>query len=244
MKNNIHTILCWLSLISILVSIATLCIFGVRIEPFKFTNDAVIGTMATLIGVCATVMVGWQIFSSMQVRGELKEIRELNDELKITTEVQEKKLEVEKNKREKQNKIFDAKISFANALALGQSQLLSSYCFFVISAKNYLELGDFGSCYGAIGNLTVNISKMNEIITFVNNGGDRRELIKIDYKTNKARQLDNLAESPIEEIKKLPNYSVIQEKIESYEAQRKKIIEKAKELREAKPTVVSPTKKE
>lgn len=226
MKKYFYKGFCWISISSLILSSLTFLIYVFR--SFTFTNDAVIGVVSTMIGICATFMVGWQIFSSMQVRDELKEICKLNDKLKKTTEEQDKKLEEEKKEREKQNKRFDAKISYANALALSQIQLLSSYYFFLISAKNHFELGDFRSGNEAIDNLRVPLSRMKKVLLSVNNGGDIQDLVKIDYMTNISKRLESPTKSPIEEMKKLTYYSMIQEKIESSEAQRKEIIEKAK----------------
>lgn len=69
----------WIGLALIITSFTTYCLYWVRIEPFKFTSDAVLGAMATLIGVCATIIVGFQIYNSIEHRREIKKIKGLLD---------------------------------------------------------------------------------------------------------------------------------------------------------------------
>ena len=61
-----------LSLLAILFSVANF--------NFSPSTDAFVGIMAGLIGVCATIMVGFQIFNSVDTRNKLKEIESATKE--------------------------------------------------------------------------------------------------------------------------------------------------------------------
>ncbi len=257
MKNYIHTILCWLSLISLLVSIATFCIFGVRIEPFRFSNDGVVGTMATLIGVCSTVMVGWQIFSSMQVRSELKEAQDLIKKLEgklskvnSTIDEQNKELEDEKGRRQKQNELIFARMQQTKGYAFGYMQILSAYYYFIEALTIFLKheatadhitvLKDLSVC---VLNMDTIIKNSNEAISN-NQEADLEFIRKINYNNLTVKLLDDPKESPIEKLKMLPNYIIVKDKIEKYEAERKRIVLEAKKIRETKQISIPATDKE
>lgn len=58
-------------------------VFSVAKFNFSPSTDAFVGIMAGLIGVCATIMVGYQIFSILDTKNQLKEIKELQSQLKF-----------------------------------------------------------------------------------------------------------------------------------------------------------------
>lgn len=78
-----------LSLLAIVFSVANL--------KFSPSTDTFIGIMAGLMGVCATIMVGFQIFNSIDTRNKLQEIEKL--QLRIKTDIE--KIKEERNKGER-----------------------------------------------------------------------------------------------------------------------------------------------
>lgn len=71
-----------IAIIALALSATTFRLFWIRIEPFKFTSDGVIGAMATLMGICATIIVCFQIISYFVYNNELRKLKEAQDEFK------------------------------------------------------------------------------------------------------------------------------------------------------------------
>jgi hypothetical protein len=302
MKKHFYKGFCWISISSLILSGLTFFIYVFR--AFSFTNDAVIGVVATMIGVCATFMVGWQIFSSMQVRSELKDaqnlikklegklskvnstideqngkikkaqdisnelsnkleqanstivgIQSLSDELgaqqvliKSSMEEQSKELEDEKGRRKTQNELIFARMQQTKGYAFGYMQILSAYYYFIEALTIFLKheatsdyktvLNDLSVC---ILNMDAVIKNSNELI-LNNQEVDSGFIRKINYNNLTVKLLDDPKESPIEKLKMLSNYATVQEKIEKYEAERKRIVLEAKKIRETMKTSKSTTK--
>lgn len=150
---------------SLASSLVTFCIFFVRLEPLEFSNDSYIGVITTLIGICTTFIVGWQIFSSLEVKeyikknmllfsnlkDRLKETRTITKELKskvarseeITQELKEKLEQVNKT-IENQEEISVARLKHAKAYALSPTQLLSTFFLFSQAIDVYIKLNKVG----------------------------------------------------------------------------------------------------
>lgn len=67
MKENIS--LC-LSVIAIVLSIFSIVI----IEPFRFTNDSILGASLAIVSICAAIVVAYQITNSITIDGKVKKI--------------------------------------------------------------------------------------------------------------------------------------------------------------------------
>ena len=95
-RKDYSIILSWLAII---VSIATMILFFVKVEPNSVVNsDTFISVLAGLVGVMVTLLVGYQIYEAVEMRGKLKEL----DELRRKFEATQKDLEKEKNKMQEQ----------------------------------------------------------------------------------------------------------------------------------------------
>jgi hypothetical protein len=190
-------------------------------------------------------MVGWQIFSSMQVRSELKEAQELIKKLEgklskvnSTIDEQNKKLEDDKGRRQKQNELVFARMQQTKGYAFGYIQILSTYYYFIEALTIFLKheatadhitvMNDLSAC---ILNMDAIIENSNKAIS--NNLEVNLEyILKINYDNLTVKLLDDPKDSPIEKLKKLPNYIIVKNKIEKYEAERKRIVLEAKKIRE------------
>lgn len=80
-KSNISL---WLSVISITLSICSL----IKIKPFVFTNDAILGASLAVISICTAVIVAYQIYNNATVEKRLKhmigeEYRKISEEEKL-----------------------------------------------------------------------------------------------------------------------------------------------------------------
>lgn len=62
----------WMSAISLLLSISAICLVLFRIEPVNFDNGAVVSFVVGLMGICATIIVGMQIYSTIYSEEKIK----------------------------------------------------------------------------------------------------------------------------------------------------------------------------
>lgn len=89
-----------LSIIAIIISLIALAFVRMRITPFDVTNDVYIGIVASFIGISVTLLIGFQIINTLEIRREILEqktisinVQKLYDELKQTTERHEIEME-------------------------------------------------------------------------------------------------------------------------------------------------------
>lgn len=68
----------WLSTIAFGLSIIAICLTICRIEPIDFNNGSMVSFVVGLMGICATIMVGMQIYST--IYSEEKINRRINEE--------------------------------------------------------------------------------------------------------------------------------------------------------------------
>ena len=64
----------YLTITALLIAIIALCFSLFRIIPFTFGSDAYIGIIATFIGISVTLLVGYQIINTLEIRSELKQL--------------------------------------------------------------------------------------------------------------------------------------------------------------------------
>jgi len=122
--------------------------------------------------------------------------------------------------------------------AFGYIQILSTYYYFIEALTIFLKheatadhitvMNDLSAC---ILNMDAIIENSNKAIS--NNLEVNLEyILKINYDNLTVKLLDDPKDSPIEKLKKLPNYIIVKNKIEKYEAERKRIVLEAKKIRE------------
>lgn len=217
--SNFKQLFYCITISSLASSLVTFCIFFVRLEPFKFSNDSYIGVITTLIGICTTFIVGWQIFSSLEVKeyikknmllfsnlkDKLKETRTITKELKskvarseeITQELKEKLEQVNKT-IENQEEISVARLKHAKAYALSPTQLLSTFFLFSQAIDVYIKLNKVGEF----------ILTIDDIHTCVNQMKNSLEELKITTESDIKKELINKFE--------LDNLSFVNPTVEGY----------------------------
>lgn len=72
-----QNIVSWIALV---LSIIACIITWVRVDVY-FTNDTFVGIMAGFMGACATIVVGAQIYNSIETSKRIKEIEELQKQV-------------------------------------------------------------------------------------------------------------------------------------------------------------------
>lgn len=88
-------------LLALAISLITLCLFLIRFEPFEFDSGSVVGFVASLMGVCATIIVGFQIVNYITYHNELNALKKHQEELKKHQDELEKnqiKLNIDQDK--------------------------------------------------------------------------------------------------------------------------------------------------
>lgn len=77
----------WLSLLAFVISIVALAVFICKVEPYSVvTIDTYIGVIAGFIGIAATLVIGFQIYSFISIKDKIKKMSTIQEELLNTKE--------------------------------------------------------------------------------------------------------------------------------------------------------------
>lgn len=195
----------WISWLALALSIAACIITWLRVEVYT-TNDTFVGVMAGFMGACATIIVGFQIFNSIETKRDINELKE-SYKIKIS--------DIEKVQKELENQIKDSKIkeltieSFAYqayAITIYQEQPFTAYSVFYTALKLVLESNKNGYISTAINNHTALSNRIPQI----------------EYKKINKIGIDDVKTINLEELKIYQSYDLV--KIEIIE-NHKKIID-------------------
>lgn len=180
-KNFFLKSVVWIAWVALTLSIATFCTFFVRFEPFKYDYESIVGLLAVFIGICTTFIVGWQIFSSFEVKGYIKEnmllFNQLNEQLnntrEITDDLNRKIIESEQitnkiqsdfeqtiKRIEDQDAFGKARMMHSKGYALSSSQLLTTYFSFYLAMDIYINLKNVGEFLVTVGDIHTCVNKM------------------------------------------------------------------------------------
>lgn len=229
-----------IALISFILSICAL-VASCRIEPFHVGIESVMGIVTALMGICATFMVGWQIYNSIKVDAEIKRLNRLNEESKkniaefeLLIKDQKKEMEKEKENRVLLSEAVEAQICIAKGYAFIHIQYFSSYLYFATALYHFILTNQHKEALKVLHNMGVTMNSAKKKLYFlmqeVDNGKtelDKEELKKIRYAKSNSLNKEN---SPIEKIKRNVNYSLYEATLTELEEVREEITRKAKEL--------------
>lgn len=70
-----------LSIIALIIAVVALGFSLCRIIPFTFGSETYIGIIATFIGISVTLLVGYQIVNTLEIRSELKRLSAKSTEI-------------------------------------------------------------------------------------------------------------------------------------------------------------------
>ena len=137
-----------LSIWSICLSAIAFIAAFLKVDVY-FTNDSFVGIMAGFMGACATILVGVQIYNSIDTRNSINKLNEsfekkikevesndhkrigeiqiLNNQLQYDITELNKKIEQDKKEREEKEKMTEYYIDRARAIAFIPTQPFSSY---------------------------------------------------------------------------------------------------------------------
>lgn len=135
----------WISILALFISIIACIITWLRIEVYT-TNDTFVGLMAGFMGACATIIVGFQIFSYIDSNKKVKELESI--QLKLNKEVVETRKE-----RERSEHLMKYGVNLASGLSLYHTQPFTAYICYFKGLIEALEAHDHNSINKALNNL-------------------------------------------------------------------------------------------
>lgn len=87
--------------LALLLAVIALGFSLFRIVPCEITTETYIGAIVTLLGIIVTLVVAYQIWSTIDIRESVKEIKRLDDELTVAKDkLKEAETDLEKAKNE------------------------------------------------------------------------------------------------------------------------------------------------
>lgn len=119
MKKNL------ISIIAIVISVIAIGLSLLRIVPFEITSDTYIGTIATFIGIAVTMLVGYQIVNTLEIRKEVAQQGKLANDLKQMNEDLNKTIEKQKNEMQEGFDIISTLIDYQEK---GLTSSIQAFC--------------------------------------------------------------------------------------------------------------------
>ena len=97
----------WLSLLAFVISLVALVVFIFKVEPYSVvSSDTFIGVIAAFIGISVTMVIGFQIYNSLDLKSKINAV----EELKKTVEEQKSRVEKLKIEQEEGINIIQARL--------------------------------------------------------------------------------------------------------------------------------------
>ncbi len=97
---------------SLVLSIITICLTLFRVTPLEFSNDIYLGLLATFIGIAVTMLIGYQIFNTVEMKKEVTEQRKLANDLKQISADLNRTIEKQKNEMQEGFDIISTLVNY------------------------------------------------------------------------------------------------------------------------------------
>lgn len=212
----------WISWLALALSIAACIITWLRVEIYT-TNDTFVGVIAGFIGACATILVGTQIYNSIDTRNtinklnesfnskikeqntsydsRMRDIKVLNNKLTYELDQIKKELTQAKEERALSEERINISIAKARAIAFSSIQPFSSFANFHQCLISSLKIEDHESIKNILRNMKALVkiteSKFNKGESITTTLIDKCK--KLDYNSLKEYQLSVLIENEYKE---------------------------------------------
>lgn len=72
----------WFNILNLTIALSALGFSLLRIIPVEITNDTYLGVIATLIGISVTLIIGYQIYNSIEINRKLETIKEVEEKVR------------------------------------------------------------------------------------------------------------------------------------------------------------------
>lgn len=224
----LHFLVKFSSLISIVCAIAcvsTIFICWVRIESFNWETD-IASIICGLIGICATFMVGWQIYSHISVKSDIDKINRQRIIYERSISKLDDKINAQNKDFANQKEAYDIEFKRMKAddyvsrgVAFSATRYLDAYICFMRGSQLYLDLGDIKNFNLNFNNMEIQIGKMHDALSPI------QRALKLKLKINDPSILFSSTESNDiiqikQEMESIKNYKLIEEKINKLESSR------------------------
>lgn len=216
-----------LSIWSICLSAIAFITAFLRVDVY-FTNDSFVGIMAGFMGACATILVGVQIYNSIDTRNSINKINEsfeekikqinttndrrmrelnvLNNKAQFEIKELYKKIEETNKEQAKNENIMQAYINRAYGFSLSEIQPFTACLAVHNGLVKALKNNDIEATKTLLDDLKVISNKMSIKMTKDINDADYESLEELSPSTLKNFQLYSLIEEEYNDIfKKLQN---------------------------------------
>lgn len=148
---NKQNIISWIALV---LSIIACIVTWVRIDVY-FTNDTFVGIMAGFMGACATIVVGAQIYNSIETSKKIKEIEGLQTQVA-------KDIEYLKQERELLVHYTKYKTSISLGISTINEQPVFAYKKFFYALKEALILNETSFINSSLHNIEILCPKIEK----------------------------------------------------------------------------------
>lgn len=162
-----------LSIWSISLSAIAIIVTMVRVDVY-FTNDTFVGIMAGFIGACATIVVGAQIYNSIETSKKIKEIEELQRH--VTEDI-----EFLKKERKRGDHFTMYGVNYAIAVSNQEDAPSYSFILYIEALINAINLNNSDYIANVLGQLEI----VSQIII------DKKIKHTISIPPQKAKQIKN-----------------------------------------------------
>lgn len=171
-----------LSWIAIALSIIACIITFLDLDKAQITDDSFIGVMSGFIGACATILVGAQIFNSIETRNSInklnesfankiteinsnhrkhiRELKVLNNQLKYDISELNKKIEQAKEERTSNENKIQSYIYRVKGMTLEKQQPFTAILAFYRGLKCSLESNDITTINNALQDLETCVKRI------------------------------------------------------------------------------------
>lgn len=227
-----------LAIISLIISICAL-IASFRIETFHVGIESVMGLVTALMGICATFMVGWQIFSSINVNRELENLKSTNEEFKEKVKQlddlivsQKEEMIKERETRCLMKKEMDAQLWASKAISFVDIQYFTAYECFARALCLFLEIQDYKKIDSTVSNMDTTLSRTEERLLIIEDKKTKKQKYDIGpFLYHDDDSLDG-KDCLITELSLSPHFYLIKEKIKALEEYRLRLNERVEKLKQ------------
>lgn len=157
-----------LSGIAIILSVVAIIITWLRVEV-TIENDTFVGIMAGFMGVCATILVGAQIYNSIDTKNTINKLNDsLNSRIEELNKLQDKinkDIEYLKKEKEKGSYFTMYGVSYAIGVSNVSNHPVYSFTNFIDALVSAMKLDNSAYVANVLGQLETLRSIINEDIT-------------------------------------------------------------------------------
>lgn len=118
MKNS------WISYVAIILSVIAILLVVFRITPIEFTNETFIGIIASFIGISVTLLIGYQIINTLEIKKEISDQKKRSNELEVMFDEAKQGIEMQKHEMQEG---FDIINTLINYQAKGKKYSLDAF---------------------------------------------------------------------------------------------------------------------